>query len=118
MIYGQNPAKQPRPVQTDSEGRVLTKEASVSASAGGTSQKVAMSTVSAQSAAINAQVALVSPTEDCFVREGSNPTALSDGTDQFLFGGFTYRIAMSDGANRLAFIMASGSGTVYITPAA
>ena len=117
MIYGQNPSKESRPVQTDATGRILTKEASIDVSAGGTSQKVAISTVSAQSTAIAAPLALVSPTVDCFMRQGANPTATNDGTDQFLFAGYTYRVAMTAG-NKLAFAAASGTGNVYITPAA
>ena len=89
---------------------------SLQASAGGTSAKVDISSTSAQSAAYNARTLLVSPSIDCFYRSGSNPTALADGTDTFLFGGNTYRIEGLPAQHKLAFITSAASGSVYITP--
>lgn len=87
---------------------------------GGQSSKIAIGTTSAQTAAVTAVSgqAVVSvaftPDVDCFVRRGTNPTAVSDGTDQFLLARTTYRCQMLPG-EKLAFI-ASGAGNVYFTP--
>jgi len=95
-------------------------EHSVNLLSGGQSSSVAMSTVSAQSATFTFPNApqgyvLVTPSADCFVRQGVNPTALSNGTDQILLAANTYRMFVESG-NNIAFIMAAGSGTAYITP--
>jgi hypothetical protein len=101
-------------------------EISINLTAGGTSQKLAISSTSAQSAAAAAASGeskgvpipyVVTPDTDCFVRKGSNPTALSDGTDQFLASGNSYRVELMDG-EKMAFITTSASGNVYITPRA
>lgn len=91
------------------------RQVSMSVGTGGTSQVVNFST-STQSTAITADHIIVTCTVDCFVRAGSNPTALSDGTDRFLVGGVPYRLAHING-NKLAFIgVASAAGKAYITP--
>lgn len=84
---------------------------------GGTSQVVAVSTTSAQSTAINdvAHVLIYTNTAVA-VRQGSNPTALTDGTDQVIPAGL-YRVAITPG-NKLAFKTLTGTGNVYITPGA
>lgn len=83
--------------------------------AGGTSQQVAVSTVSAQSGVINADlVQLTVQTAPVFVRAGAAPTAVADGTDQ-LFAVGTYQVAIPRG-QRLAFIVGTGTATVNITP--
>lgn len=87
---------------------------------GGQSSSVAISTTSAQSAALSFPAAqagyvLVTTDTNCFVRQGTNPTALSNGTDQILLANQTYRCWVNSG-NKLAFITASGTGTVYLTP--
>lgn len=101
-------------------------EISMEILSGGQSQKVAISTASAATAAITAaQIptgrvvipAVVTPDVDCFVRRGAAPTAVSDGTDQLLKAGNAYRCEMGLG-DKLAFITASGSGNVYFTPGA
>lgn len=83
----------------------------------GTSSSVAISGTSAQSATINADFAIVTPTADCFVRQGSNPTATADGTDVFLVAFNTYRLALPRG-NKLAFRTTGATGAVYLTPGA
>lgn len=83
--------------------------------AGGACQKVAMSTTSAQSAAINYGMVQITPSADCYVREGSNPTAVSDGTDQFLAANVPQVFLVTPG-NKLAFIVASGTSSVHIAP--
>lgn len=101
-------------------------EISMGLTDGGTSQKVAIGIVSAQSAAAAAASTenkgapikyLVTPDVTCFVRKGANPTAVADGTDQILIANQTYRVELMDG-EKMAFITASGSGNVYITPRA
>lgn len=91
-------------------------QVSMPANEGGTSQKLAISTTSAQSAVINQGEAMVTPDVNCFFRAGTNPTALSTGVDTILLANNTYRISGIKGGNVLAFITASGSGSVYITP--
>lgn len=93
-------------------------EYSMSARSGGQSQAVSMTTTSAQSSEIKADWAVVTPDTACFFRRGSNPTALSNGTDQYLAAGAAYRINGLNEGDKLAFILASGTGTVYITPGA
>jgi hypothetical protein len=83
----------------------------------GLSQAVSISSTSAQSTAITSGSAVVTPTVECFVRYGSNPTAVSDGTDQILLAGVQYRLAFPSGS-KLAFKTVSASGTAYITPGA
>lgn len=93
-------------------------EASVLALAGGQSQALAISGTSAQSAAITTSFAKITPTVDCFFRAAANPTALADGTDDFLLGGVSYRIIGITSGHKLAFKTSGATGTVYITPGA
>jgi len=82
---------------------------------GGTCQAVSISGTSAQSAAITAGVVHITPTVDCFVREAANPTAVSDGTDEFLLAAATQAKTVQYG-NKLAFKTTGAAGTVYIAP--
>lgn len=93
----------------------MTRELSLVIDSGGRSSSISISTTSAQSAASSNGEAVICPSVDCFVRSGANPTAVSDGTDQFLVGGTQYRVRFGEG-HKLAFITASGTGTVYFTP--
>ena len=102
------------PISTAGAEHVLA--ASIIALTGGQSASVAISTASAQSFAITSGSAVVTPTVDCFFRQGSNPTALSNGTDQVLFANNSYRIANITSGNKLAFITGAGTGTVYLSP--
>lgn len=92
-----------------------TQEISFALGDPGLSQALAISSTSAQSAVINADSVIVTPTVDCFVRQGSNPTATSDGTDLFLLALNTYRLGIPKGV-KLAFKTTAASGTAYITP--
>ena len=88
---------------------------------GGQSVKVAISTVSAQSPVFVGNSGIpdnysVICDVNCFVRMGVNPTAVSDGTDQMLFAGNTYRVTPCPAGSRFAFITSAGSGNVYLTP--
>jgi hypothetical protein len=95
--------------------------------AGAAGQKVAISAVSAQSAAITlrptptsgdrTEDVLVTPSVDCFVKQGSNPTAVVD-TDVLLLGGNTYRLSGFTTGNKLAFITSGAAGNVWIYPGA
>ena len=93
------------------------REVSIVVDDGGRSQALSISSTSAQSNVLNADYALVTLTTAAFVRQGSNPTALSDGTDIYLMADITYRLNIRRG-NKLAFKTTSSSGTAYITPGA
>lgn len=82
---------------------------------GGTSQQLNVSTTSVQSAPIASPRVFVFSEVPCFMRHGSSPTAVADGTDQYLPGGTPVRLALPSG-NRLAFISTGGTGKVYLTP--
>lgn len=90
---------------------------SVVALKGGTCATVSVSTTSAQSAAITAKRMVLYSSCDVFFRQGSNPTALADGTDQILPAYTMLRVVDIESGNKLAFKTASGAGTVYIAPA-
>jgi hypothetical protein len=101
-------------------------EISLELNTGGTSQKLAISAASAQSNAAAAGSSenkggpikyLVTPDTACFVRKGANPTAVADGTDQYLSAGQAYRVELMDG-EKMAFITSGATGSVYITPRA
>lgn len=94
-----------------------TQDLSIIVDTGARSQALAISSTSAQSAVINADYCLVTLTTSAFVRQGSNPTATSDGTDIFLLADVTYRLNIPRGV-KLAFKTSSASGTAYITPGA
>lgn len=85
---------------------------------GNKSEVIAISTTSAQSTALygnsNGYVNLFSDV-DCFMRMGLNPTALNTGVDQFIPGGNLLRVGPIPEDFKLAFITATGTGTVYIT---
>jgi len=92
---------------------------------GGTCQQVAISGTSAQSTVIQTDNTfidgpvqiVITPTVDCFVRKGANPTAIVGGTDMYLLGGNAYRTSVMPG-ERLAFITTGAAGFVYIAPGA
>lgn len=92
-------------------------EISIVVDDGGRSQAISISSTSAQSAVINTNSVLVTPTVDVFVRQGANPTALSDGTDILLLASTSYRLAVTPG-KKLAFKTSSATGTVYLTQGA
>ncbi len=83
----------------------------------GVSQAISTSITSAQTTALTSDSAVVTSTAACFVRWGSNPTALANGTDAYLAANTPYRLSFPRGS-KLAFILASGTGTVYVTPGA
>lgn len=99
----------------------VTMQMDVRATEGGSSQVVAATTTSAQSAVIGAQAtgvpvfAIVTATAPVFMRAGANPTALSTGVDHYLAANIPYRVEVQ-GGQRLAFITPTGTASVYITP--
>lgn len=94
---------------------MFTQDLSIVVDEGGRSQALAISSTSAQSAVINADYVLVTLTAAGFVRQGSNPTATSDGTDIYLLADVTYRLNVKKG-NKLALRTSGLTGTAYITP--
>lgn len=105
---------------TDGYGSSLNgKETSLGIGAGGNAQLVSLSTASVMSSAINSDVAVIYATAACFARSGSSPTAVSDGTDQYIPALTFLRINIDKGS-KLGLINAAGasSGAVYITPGA
>ncbi len=101
----------------ENRGMGVEQEISLLLGGGGASQAVSISSTSAQSAAMSGDNAVLYSTVDTFVRAGTNPTALSDGTDQFIPAGVLVRVRF-DAGSKLAFKTSSASGTVYITPGA
>ena len=93
-------------------------EESVVALTGATCEAIAISTTSAQSSAITSGRVVLYSSVECFFRQGSNPTALSTGVDQILPASTMLRVVDIESGNKLAFKTASGTGTVYIAPAA
>ena len=90
-------------------------EHSIRAPSAATSQAVSLTGgVSAQSAVQPTSTAIVTPTVDCFVLAGADPTAVVN-TCQILLAGQQYRIFGIPPGGRLAFI-AAVAGTVYVTP--
>lgn len=83
---------------------------------GGTSQKIAVSSTSAQSAAFSDHTTCFLVNDvGVYLRQGSNPTALNDGTDVYLPAG-SWRLVDIIDENKLAFICAAGvTGNVWLT---
>ena len=88
---------------------------------GGQSQKIATSTVAASSTSLVgvSQVTLICDT-NTFVRMGppGSTVALNNGTDQMLLANQQYRIIPIISGYVLSFILATGTGNVYLTPEA
>lgn len=85
--------------------------------AAGRGQKISVSTVSAQSAVLTDSSCVVHTSVDCYVRQGADPTAVADGSDQFIPAGALIRLGGLARGNRLA-IIAVTSGTVHLMPGA
>lgn len=85
---------------------------------GGTSQAIAISGTSAQSAVINnSKTVYICSTVDCFIRQGLNPTALATGVDQFLPAYAPMRFAGLKSGNKIAVIGTTAApGFLYVTP--
>lgn len=94
----------------------------ITVNAGGRSQAVSVSGVSAQSAAFSGATALFICTQPCWVRWGTNPTALGTGVDQYIPANEYVRLSLvgdaTAGSGTLAIITTGAAGTAYITPGA
>lgn len=100
-------------------------EVSMELLAGGQSTQITLSAASAQGpvvarptnhpAGVPIKCTLL-PSVACWVRKGTNPTALADGTDQALTAGVIHRVELMEG-ERIAAI-AGGAGTLNFTPGA
>lgn len=85
----------------------------------GTSQKVAFTGTSAQSAALGASTSVVEviSTQNCHIKTGEDPTATADGTSMYLPANVMRRIAIV-GGHKIAAIQDSSGGNLFITEAA
>lgn len=95
-----------------------TFETSLVPNEGGKSETVSVSTTSAQSSAFYTNAAgyvNIFATHDCFMRMGTNPTAVSTGADQFIPANSLFRVGPIPAGHKLAFVVSSGNSTVYIT---
>lgn len=105
------------------------REISVKLDGGANGAKVAINGTSAQSAALSLKLTptaggadvrdsvLVYVTVDCFVRNGTNPTAVVD-TDIPLAGGNIYRLSGIKDGEKLAFITSGAAGSAWVYPGA
>lgn len=75
---------------------------------------VAISTSNAQSGILSHDDAVVISTVDCFVAKGANPVATT--SHQFVPASTPLRLWGWKVGEQLAFVTASGTGTVYISP--
>lgn len=91
------------------------RETSLILSPGGTTTAVSLSTTSAQGPAIASGRCNLYATAGCFLRYGLNPTALSTGVDEYLPAGTLVACVIPPGM-KIAAILGSGTGTLYITP--
>lgn len=97
---------------------------SAEALGGATSAKITTSTTSAQGPVVSLGTnqldgtpikCLITCDVLTFGRKGSNPTALSDGTDQAFVANVPYIVELMEG-ERMAFIVPTSTGNVYFTP--
>lgn len=93
---------------------------------GGQSVKVALSTTSAQGPVVSLPTnhpegvpvkCLITLDAAGFIRKGTNPTAVSDGTDQYVPANTPFRVELMKN-ERVAAILATGTGNMYFTPGA
>ena len=85
----------------------------------GTSQKLAYTGASAQSAALQTRTSVVRlvSTSNCHVAFGSNPTAVADGTCLYLPLGVPVNVGVAPGT-KIAAIQDSAGGNLFITEGA
>lgn len=95
----------------------MTREISIVIDGGGRSSTISMSTTSAQTPASETGEGVLYVSTGAFVRSGADPTAVSTGADQYLYGPQQYRVKFGAG-HKLALILAADTGTAYFTPGA
>jgi len=83
----------------------------------GQGQKLVVSSTSVQSAALESTSCVVYSDVDCYVRQGSSPVAVADGSDQFIPAGSFIRLSGITRGNKLAFVSLT-NGVVHMTPGA
>jgi hypothetical protein len=83
---------------------------------GGQSFKLSTSTTSIQTPVLSETVYTVTSDSNCFIRMGTNPVAVSDGSDQLMLANQTYRFQPIIPGYKIAFILASGTGNIYMSP--
>jgi len=80
---------------------------------GGQCQKLALSTVAVQSAAIIGNLVEITPSVDCYARIGDNPTATANGTDHFLVANASRLFTINRG-KKISFVTELLTGSVRI----
>jgi hypothetical protein len=108
-----------------------TNEISFVPNVGGLSQKIALTTASAQTTVFGTaenKSTNVAPTPyggtyvnllcdtAAFIRVGVNPVAVNTGVDQYVPAGQLFRVGPIPPGNKLAIIALTGTGNAYITP--
>lgn len=89
---------------------------SFAAQPGGQSARVSVGAASVQSAPINRPSIVITCDVPVYIRRGTTPVALADGTDQYLLASQAYRLHGFLAGERLAIIAVSAAGLAYITP--
>lgn len=80
---------------------------------GGNGEVVSISGTSAASTNAYKGIVIITPTVDCFVRMGEDPTAVANGTDQFLVQNGVYMFRVN---GKIAAITTAATGSLYISP--
>lgn len=92
------------------------REITINIGPGGNSQTVSLSGTSASSTALWVRESVIYSTVDCFVRAGSDPTAVT--TDQFVPAQTWARVTIPEAGQKIAAITGGSTGTLYISPGA
>lgn len=96
----------------------MTKENSITANVGGTSEVVvvgaAASAPTLQSATTDGEYWIVTVKAECFMRKGLAPVAAPN-VDQILLANQSFRVGPLNKNDKLAFYSVAG-GNVYVTP--
>lgn len=83
----------------------------------GTTTRVAATSTSAQSGAITATEVMIHASTRCFIKAGSNPTAVPDGDSIPLEAGEKFHKRITSG-HKIAVIRDTADGYIHITPVA
>ena len=78
------------------------------------SSKVAIGSASAQSGTLNGSMVRLTPTQNCHVAFGANPTAVADGTCMYLPAGQPIVVGITSG-QKLAVVQDSTAGSLFIS---
>lgn len=80
----------------------------------GASSKVAVGAASAQSGVLTGAMVRLTPTTNCHVAFGANPTAVADGSCMYLPSGSQTIVGITSG-QKVAAIQDSAAGNLFIT---